>query len=238
MTAWWSALTLVEQIFYGVAIVSSAVLVVQFILNLIGLSGHDAGGMEGVDLHVDMPHLDVGHLDMGYLDASHMDMTHMAVSHDAPIDQPGHDTGLRIISIRTVLAFLVGFGWAGVIFLRADFSVWLAVIFAFGVGFIFMLVVFWLMRSIYGLSEAGNVQIVNAVGHTGSVYLAIPANGVGNGQVQVVVQGRMRELAAVTDGPQLATGVRVKVVRMFNNDTVLVRRLEVDDDGSLSVQTS
>ncbi len=205
MADWWTSLELMQQIFYLVAVLSSAVLIVQFVLNLMGLDEDDMPGDMGVDLPDDAP----------------MDLASI-------LDEDIDTSGLGIISIRTVLAFFVGFGWSGVILARSDLPGALVVLGAFFVGLCFMGVVYWVMRTIYRFSDIGNIEIVNAVGQTGTVYVPIPAAGEGSGYVQVVVQGRLRELAAVTDEPQaLPTGMQISVVKLFNQDTLVVRRLEV-----------
>jgi len=223
MNIWWDTFSWAEQFFFIIGFVSTAILIVQFVLNLIGLAGHDTDFGDMHDVGMDVPHdvgLDVPH-DVG-----------VDVPHDFDIDAPDldvHDTGFGIFSIRTILAFLIGFGWAGVIMLRADASLFLSVFVAVMVGSVFMLVVFWLMRAIYGLSESGTIDLRNAAGATGSVYLPIPPQEHGIGQVQVVVQGRLREIPAITDSNQaLPTGTRIRVVKVLTDDTVVVRRLEVE----------
>jgi membrane protein implicated in regulation of membrane protease activity len=192
MTEWWASLTLAQQIFHLIAVSTTLILLVQLILSLVGLSGHD----------VDVDHAGVD------------------VPHDVSADQPAdasHSTGLGILSIRSVMAFFVGFGWGGVVTLRSGLSLPVAIVVAFVIGSGFLFIVFYIMKSIFKLSESGNIQLRNAVGQTGTVYIAIPGGNKGKGQIQVKVQGRLRELEAVTDGREdLPTGT-----------TVSVRKLEV-----------
>ena len=106
-----------------------------------------------------------------------------------------------------------------------------ALVLAVLAGAVFMVVVYWLMKAIYKLSDSGNVDFRNAVGRTGNVYFPIPAKGQGVGQVQVTVQDRLREIPAVTDGDdELKTGTSIRVVRVLDGGTVVVRRLEVGND--------
>ena len=203
MTEWWASLTLAQQIFHVIAISTTLVLVVQLILSLVGLSGHD---------------VDVDH---GAVDAPH------DVSADHPADA-AHSTGLGILSVRTVMAFFVGFGWGGVVTLRSGLSLPVAIVVAFVIGSGFLFIVFYIMKSIFKLSESGNIQLKNAVGQTGTVYIAIPGGNKGKGQIQVKVQGRLRELEAVTDGQEdLPTGTTVSVVKVIGESTMVVRKLEV-----------
>ena len=207
MSEWWESLTNIEQIFYVIAVVSTLILFIQLILNLIGLAGHD----------VDM---DVGHVDA-------IDMPD-DVAFEHP-DLAQHSSGLGLISYRTVTAFFVGFGWAGVVMLRSKAPVGLSIPIAVFIGIFFVLVVFYLMREIYKLSETGNIDFRNAIGQTGTVYLPIPPKGKGAGQVQVKIQNRLRELSAVTNGDEeLPARAPVKVVKLIGNTTLVVEKLEAE----------
>jgi len=202
MTEWWASLTLAQQIFHAIAIITTLILLVQLVLNLVGLSGHDAD-----------------------VDASGADM-----SADAAVDHPGdaaHSTGLGILSVRSVTAFFVGFGWAGVVSLRSGISLPITIVLAFLAGSVFLFVVFYIMKSIFKLSDSGNIQYSNAVGQSGTVYIAIPAAGKGRGQIQVKVQGRLREVDAITDeDEELPTGTAVSVVKVIGDSTMVVRKME------------
>lgn len=205
MGAWWGTLGLAAQLFYLIAVLSSVILLIQLVLSLLGAGGdHLAADGGGMDLS--------GHLDVG--------------GHDLSVHDVGlHDVPVSVFSVRTVLAFFVGFGWTGVVMLRSEVALLPTIAVATGVGILFLLVVFWLMTMIYRLSESGTVDYRNAQGQAGTVYLPIPAQGSGQGQVQLVVQGRMRELPAVTEEAEsLPTGTRVRVVKVLDGNTVVVKR--------------
>ena len=206
MAEWWEALTNLEQIFYVIAILSTVILFLQLILNLIGLAGHD----------MDM---DVGHMDADVPDG--VDIEHPDLAH--------HSSGLGLLSYRTITAFFVGFGWAGVVMLRSNAHFGLAIPVAVFIGMFFVLVVFYLMREIYKLSETGNIDYRNAVGQIGTVYLPIPPLGKGTGQVQIKVQNRLREVPAVTnDDEELPARAPVKVVKLIRKTTLMVKKLEAE----------
>ena len=192
MLHWWALLNEHEKFFYIIAYLSTAILLLQLLLNLIGFAGHDIA----VDGH------DVGGVD--------------------------HSSGLGLISARTIVAFFVGFGWAGIALLKQHYSPSTSVISATFIGIGFMLIVFWLMRMLYSLSESGNIDLSKAVGQTGTVYIPIAKNGTGTGQIQVTVQGRLREIPAVTDEKEdLPTGTPIVVVKAIANNTMLVHRLKI-----------
>ena len=203
MSIWWASLTGPEHVFYIIAFASTLFLVIQLLLNLIGLAGHDidADASAGADI----PH-DVS---LDHVDAA-------------------HHTGLAFISVRTVVAFFVGFGWAGVVMLSSKVSLPLTALFAFFIGLVFLVTIYYLMKAIFKLSETGNIDFKNAIGQSGTVYIPIPARGQGTGQVQVVVQGRLRELPAVTEEEAaLPSGTPIKVTDIMGDSTMVVRKLEV-----------
>jgi len=139
-------------------------------------------------------------------------------------------TGLGLLSTRSVIAFFVGFGWAGLMSIRSDFNLFYSTLIAFGVGCVFLFTIFYLMRWVHSLAESGNINFANAVGQTGTVYLPIPGAGKGNGMIQVKVQGRLRELSAATDAPDaFAVGAHVRVISMIDDATVLVRDYKQED---------
>ena len=71
------------------------------------------------------------------------------------------------------------------------------------------------------LQSSGMIEKSSAVDCTGEVYLTIPAGG--TGKVLISVQSRLREYEAVAvDGRSIATGTRIKVVRV-SGATLVVR---------------
>lgn len=193
MNEWWGGLGPSLQVFYGIGILASLILVVQLVLALFGADGGDGG--------------DAG-FDGGLGDAIE------------------HGSGLHILSTRTVVAFLAGFGWTGVVVLQAGRGTAAAVPIAVGVGIILMLSVFWLMRWLYSLRQSGTLDYRNAVGQVGTVYVRIPAAGQGTGQIQVLVQGRLATVAAAGSGAEaIASGEKVRVTGLTGANTLEVEGL-------------
>jgi len=65
------------------------------------------------------------------------------------------------------------------------------------------------------------VKKENAIGKIGKVYLSIPEKGKGLGQVQVIVQGRLKTLNAVSSGPGINTGEQI-IIFDINEDRNLI----------------
>jgi len=201
MAQWWEALTLDLHIFYAIGIVSTVVLLIQLLMTVIGVD-HDTaleggGDIDGIDLQAG----DVG----------------------GPVE---HASGLHVVSTRTIVAFLAGFGWTGAIARTGGLSIPVAVLVALAVGVMLMLLVYWLMRALYSLRQSGNLDFGNAIGEVGTVYVRVPAAGKGAGQVQVVVQGRLVTAAAVTeDHEPITSGRRIKVTGLLGGNLLKVEAI-------------
>lgn len=143
------------------------------------------------------------------------------VDFDAGVE--GHDGGTGILSVRSVTAFMVGFGWGGVIAIRQGLSVLSATAVALAAGGALMAAVVVLMRAVYGLRYSGSVDYKNAIGVVGNVYVPIPGAMAGPGQVEVLVQGRLAVVQAFTRAPEkLPNHTRVRVVDTLDQQTLIV----------------
>ena len=68
------------------------------------------------------------------------------------------------------------------------------------------------------------MTVANAIGQEGSIYLTIPAGGVG--KVQVTVQDHLRIFSAVARKQgRIRTGERVTVVGVSSGNTLVVEKL-------------
>ena len=128
-----------------------------------------------------------------------------------------------LLSIQSIAAFLMGFGWGGLGGLVGfDWPLGISLLLGvgFGAGLIWLLGL--LMKAMYDLQTSGNVHIRDALGAEGQVYANVPAQGAGRGQVRVIIDGRARIYNAVSDGEALATNSRIRVVRVNQDHTLTV----------------
>jgi membrane protein implicated in regulation of membrane protease activity len=71
------------------------------------------------------------------------------------------------------------------------------------------------------LQSEGTLDVWNALGKEGTVYLTIPPTG--KGIVQINVQDTLRELSAVSkDKTEIKTGERIVVVDIVGGSTLVV----------------
>ena len=223
MIEWWNALSTIQQVFYVLAIPSTIILVLQIILLLFGVGGnHDAdvSGDAGGDADLS-----------GNMDASGGDISSeidadgsFVPEHDAPYDPgPAHEAGLRILTVRGVVAFLAICGWVGVAALDMGAGPILSSVLAVIAGLAAMILVAVALRFSLKLQQSGNLDLENAVGLTGEVYIPIPRGG--KGKVTLTVQDRFLELDALCPERELSTGEAVKVTGITSSHTLIVTPL-------------
>jgi len=206
VTAWWESLNLIERTFACVAIPATVILFLQTLLLLFASFGGDAN-----DFNSDH-NMDLGH------DADH----DVHIEHDHAHEH-SHDDGLRIFTVRGFVTFFCIFGWAGLVMIRSGVPAAVSVVSAVILGFIFMVLVAYILVQFLKLQSNGAVDIQDAVGVNGSVYLTVPASRSGMGKVNAVVSGRYSEFNAVTDGNDaIPTKSAVTVVGVTGNNTLVV----------------
>lgn len=227
MTTWWNGLNLTQQIFALFALPATVILAIQTILLLLGLGSHHDGGLDPNGAHEANVHdggtdMNAGAHDGGAING-HPDDDHILPAHqDAAAD---YDPGLRLFTVRGLIAFFAVGGWVGIALVDLQVGTALASLLALLAGLLALFLVAWLLRLLLGLQSSGNLDIRNAVGLTGIVYLHIPGNLQGSGKVTLILQGRSIEIDALTDLPDgIATGRQIKVISL-RGDLLLVRPL-------------
>ena len=199
MINWWNGLELVQQIFALIAIPSTAILIIQTVLQLIGIGGDDVP--EDIDGD-GIPDSD--------LDAA----------------AGAADDGLSLFSIRGILSMLCITGWLGVGLLETALPDWAAILIAVAAGVATLIGIAFLMRGIYKLQSSGNIDISNAIGKVAQVYIPIPAAGAGSGKVTITLQEKFCEYTAITAAAEaLKTGSYVRVVSVSDGGVLLVEPL-------------
>ena len=129
--------------------------------------------------------------------------------------------GLKLFTLRGVLSFLAIGSWTALSVSTAASAVWIPIVSGLGAGIAADLLLAVIMRSVRKLQQEGNIDIRNAAGKQGEVYIPVPADRAGFGKVNVVLQGRLVELDAVTDSERmLKTGEEIVVTDIVGNAVV------------------
>jgi len=201
-----SELTWIEIIYWGSTIIGGTLFLLRTIMLLVG------GGLGGGEFETDFD----GDLHIDHDVLSGVDHT------DTFADT---DFSFKLLSMQGLTAFFMMFGLVGLALVKANVATILTII-GGGIAGLFAV---WLISIIFSqmkrFQSDGTLRIQNAIGQNGSVYLAIPAKG--TGQVQVSVQGRMRIFDAVSsDGKKIATGEKIRVTEIINNNTLSVEKFQ------------
>jgi len=137
----------------------------------------------------------------------------------------GHGSGAGYISIRSISAMLLGFGFGGAYLERNGFSVLVSALGGLAIGFVIGVIYVALMNGLYRLRSDGTAVLADALNRTGTVYIRIPGRISGAGEIQVSFGGTMRNVRAYTNGPELATGTHVRVVALHDDQALIVEKL-------------
>lgn len=152
-------------------------------------------------------------------------MTFVGLDSDTDLDTGGLDVDEGIsgfFSLKNLVNFLLGYGWAGVVFKNMIHSTLWIQLAAVGVGLLFVLVWVVIIRQVMKLGVDKTFHIEETVGLVADVYLRIPAAKASSGKVMVSVRGSVHELDAVTAGDAIPTGAKARIVSVVSQDSVLV----------------
>jgi membrane protein implicated in regulation of membrane protease activity len=137
------------------------------------------------------------------------------------VDDIGDGDGLALFTVKGIVAMLCITGWTGVIFLGTEMATALAYILSFLCGFATLVVMAYVMKAMSKLQSSGNIDIGNAVGKVGQVYIPIKQGG--SGKVNITIQGQYSEFSAIsTANETLPTGSYVRVVAVDEAGTLVV----------------
>lgn len=195
MIASFEALTWLEKIFLACAVLGGALFLVRMILFLLG----GGGGSDA---------------DVGGLEADPSAVGHGFES----------DAAFKLLSLQGLTAFLMMFGIVGLALrLESGAGEGLAVAGAVAAGVGSSWLIAKIFQSMGRLQSSGTLDLRNAVGQEGTVYLRIPAGG--TGKVNVTVQEHLQTFDAVTDGgAELPTGQRVRVTALRGGNVLVVEK--------------
>lgn len=194
--AWFDGLEPALRIYWGIAIFASLVFVIQTILTFIGIGDTDGGDV-----------------DAGY-------------GADGDGNGDTMDTGgaIQLFTIRNFINFFLGVGWGGVCFWNTISNPLLLALVALITGVLFVGVFIFMFSKLRHLEHTASYDPQDAVGQIADVYLRIPAAREGVGKVQTPIAGSVQEIAAVTDGEQLPSGTKVRILEVIGNNTLLVEK--------------
>jgi membrane protein implicated in regulation of membrane protease activity len=207
MWQWFIELSNVEKFFMFCAAVGGVLFAIRLVLMFVGMGETDAD--MDVDMDADMD-MDVGaHVDATTADAG---------------DIGGSDFSFKILSFQGLTAFFTMFGLVGLAMMRSSgWAAGWAILGGTVAGLFSVWVVSWLFAFFKKLQHSGTLNLNNAIGREGKVYLTIPGDE--PGKVRVNVQGRLGIFDAVSeDQSKISTDTRVKVVKVVSGNVLVVKK--------------
>ena len=146
--------------------------------------------------------------------------------HDIPETAIEHPDQLGMLSVRSITGFFFGFGWSGVIAIKSGLTLLPSIAVACLVGAVFLVGIYLLMRTMFSLRSSGTLDYKNAVGSVATVYVTVPPNRGGGGQVEILIQGRLQMISCMTShSTALAPQSKVRVTGMVDRGTLEVEPL-------------
>ena len=211
MIVWWSTISSFEKFFWIFAIPSSALFILQSVMTFFAVE-------HGGDIHGDIS----SNLSHGFHDVPH----EYTLEDNSENSLEALDAKFKLFTIRSIVAFFTVFSWAGIAMNRAGMSHIISIIIAVILGFTIMFIVSFIYYSAAKLTEDGTMDIKNAIGKRGDVYLTIPKKEEGIGKIQIEIQGVLRVMDAITYGEEILTGDKVIVIRIVDNQLLLVEKID------------
>ncbi|MFV0376582.1 MAG: hypothetical protein ACK5JD_04680 [Mangrovibacterium sp.] len=186
----WSELSLLQQVYWVVAIPSTVAFLIILLTTIIG---------SDVDADVDT---DI----------------------DSALDY-GDGIPFQFLSLKNIVGFFTMFAWSGLGFIEMGWPHFLVILLSIICGALMMLAMAAIFYFMSRLVETGTLNLKNAIGKAGEVYLVIPAKKGGLGKVQITIQGTLQTLDAMTDDAEpIATGSIVLVDRIIDDQILIVKR--------------
>jgi len=145
---------------------------------------------------------------------------------DMDMDDPGAEA--KLLSLQTIAAFLVGFGWIGLASFRAvDLSFMVSAFVGVGAGFGVGYMIYHLTRSMMKLQSDANLHLGDTVGLEAPVYIAIPPRDAGSGRIMLVHNNAQHELNARQTGDEPITAHTTVRIVSFDEagGSVVVERI-------------
>lgn len=126
------------------------------------------------------------------------------------------DGSFHFISLQSILAFLMGFGWMGYAAAGSfEMSFFASLGSAFGVGILFMLCTAWLMSQMKKLEKTVKKDKATAVDKIGKAYTDFAPKG--QGRVEVEINGQLTVAEAMNNTEEeIKSFDAIKVVKVEN----------------------
>jgi membrane protein implicated in regulation of membrane protease activity len=140
----------------------------------------------------------------------------------------GHDgevsVGPPMLSVRSLAAFLTGFGVIGYIMTSLGWSPYWAALPGLGSGLVMFFASWGITAALWKQQASSNYSPVEMVGQYAEVITPIPAGGLG--EVALTVRGSSARYAARSkDAKPVPSGARVKIVELLGTTAIVEKEV-------------
>lgn len=127
------------------------------------------------------------------------------------------DGSFHFLSVQSILAFLMGFGWMGLACLKHfDLNIYLSVLFAFLFGVFCLFFISYLFYLVKKLEKKVVVDFSKLVNVNGKAYTSFPSRG--SGQIEIVFNEKLTVLPAINNSEiEINSFDQIKVVDYKDN---------------------
>lgn len=137
----------------------------------------------------------------------------------------GADAPFQLFSLRNLINFLLGFSWTGISFYVIIENKLFLILLSLLIGALFVYLFFFIIKQVQKLAEDNSFKLSNTLNKTAEVYLTIPEKKSGKGKIMISVNGAFHELDAMTENDKIASNTIVKVVKIENNNILIVETI-------------
>ena len=135
-----------------------------------------------------------------------------------------HAHGIKIFTVRGIIAFFAIGGWAGLAAITAGIRPVWSVQIALLSGVAAMILASVVIRFALKMQSSGNIDLRNALSQTAEVYITIPPSRSNTGKVTMLLQERFVEIDAITDSAEaIRPYTQVEIVGLKDRDCLIVR---------------
>lgn len=127
------------------------------------------------------------------------------------------DAAFSLLSLQTILAFFMGFGWMGLVGLnQIKLGTTFAITIAFFVGLFFMFATAFLMFSIKKLNQNTKINLEDCIGKEGKAYQNIAPQS--EGQIEIVINKKLVIIDAFNlEEEQIEAFQKIRVEKVEEN---------------------
>ncbi|MBR6178862.1 MAG: hypothetical protein IKQ70_13435 [Bacteroidales bacterium] len=137
-----------------------------------------------------------------------------------------NDLGSYILSIKSIIGFMVAASWIGIVTIHNGLPIWVTILVSLLAGVIMTTIIVILLTFFARMQYSGTLATSDTIGATGEVYLSIPPTKSGKGKVQINVQSAVRTYDAITLGDEeLHQHDKIRVKDIDNDDVLIVEKI-------------